>query len=221
MPTWNPADPCELATSATGHHESTAAHQALLDFLRLGPGRSFPALLKRYQLQKTAPTHSLGTLHNWSVLYAWSLRASAYDELEDERLQAEVRARRDAILQRRLALDFERIEFLASLFEKLNALAADEDVFWVRDVRLLHMPDGSDERVELRRFNGALVRSLRDILEDIARETGGRALSPRLPIAEEPALNMDYSFDMLSPAERSEFLRLQNKIFDNPIRPLK
>lgn len=217
MPTWNPYDPCEPAISSEGYPETPAAHQALLDYLRLGSGRNFPTLLRRYQNQETAPTHSHGSLRRWSLRYAWPARASAYDELEDERQQSEVRAHREAILQRGLALEFERIEHLTALFDKLNALAANEEAFWIRNVRLLSMPDGSVERVEMRRFNGALIRNLRGLLEDIASETGGRA--PRAPLAEteEPALKPeDYSLDVLTPEEKNEFFRLQNKIFETP-----
>jgi hypothetical protein len=218
-PQWNPSDPSSPAIFPAGRTESLRAHQALLDFISLGPGRTIPALLQSYLQLRSAPTRSLGTLRNWSDQYAWTARAAACDALAGLRRQAELRARREAILQRGLALEHERIERLAGLYEKLSALAVDEEAFWVRDVRFQRLPDGSTERVELRRFNGALVRSLRGLLDDIAGETGGRTLRAPLLPDDKPALDPgDYSLDVLTPSERAEFFRLQNKIFSPATR---
>jgi len=219
MPAWNITDPTQPATLADGCLESPRARLALLDYLRLGPGRTLPTLLNRYrQLGPAAPTHAHGTLRNWSSKYDWPGRASAYDEIEDRRIQAEYSARRDSILQRGIALDCERVERLTSLYQKLAALVESDDALWTRNVRILHLGNDQVERVELRRFNGAIFSSLRAILADIAAETGGRINRHQPPL--EPGfahLNpSDYSFDCFTPQEKDEFLRLQEIFLTYP-----
>lgn len=214
--TWNVSNPAEPAIMENGRPESPLANQVLCDYLRLGPGRTFPTLLERYRQLDPAPTHSLGTLHNWSQRYSWAERVARYDTLENERLQAEEQTRRAAILHRGLALEYERIDQLTSLFQKIKTIATDEEAFWITDIKFVRQPDGSQERVETRRFNGALVRSLRGLLDDIASETGGRPL--RLPVRSapdepaEPAYKPeDFSFDVFTPEECDEFIRLETK----------
>lgn len=216
--TWNPSDPAEPAIMENGRPENPRAHAALLDYLRLGPGRTLQALLGTYRLQTSPPTSFHGTLRKWSSDYAWPARAARYDRLENERLQAEISARREALLQSGMALEHERIDQLTDLYEKLRAVAAEPEAFWVKRVQLLRYPDDTWERVELRYFNEGLVRQLRGLLDDIASETGGRPL--RLPArsapeeAQEPAYRLeDYSLEVFTPEERAEFIRLQEKFF--------
>lgn len=65
---------------SAGPDESGKAFQACRDWLRLGPGRSLPALLQQYQNTKTLPpTRSLDTLKCWSRRFHWQERARAYD----------------------------------------------------------------------------------------------------------------------------------------------
>jgi hypothetical protein len=212
---WNPSNPREFAHFSDGRQETLPAHAALLDYLSLGPRRTLSSQHSRYQTYNFSPTTSYGTLRNWSIRYEWAARAAAFDAIEDERKQVEERERREALLQNGLALEHERIDRLTTLFDKLYTLATDNDAIWVKDVRLLRYPDGQAERIEQRRFNGALIRNLRGLLDDIATETGGRLhRPPASPVSEEPAFDLDkLTLDVLTPEERAEFLRLQNKIF--------
>ena len=52
---WNTTDPGQPAAFDDGLTESHAAHQALLDYLTIGPARTIPALLTRYQALPSAP----------------------------------------------------------------------------------------------------------------------------------------------------------------------
>ena len=212
---WNTTDPGQPAAFDDGTTESHAAHQALLDYLTLGPGRTIPALLARYQALPSAPTQSRGTLHKWSWKYEWTARAATHDALQQQALQAAETARSEAILQRGLALQYERIDHLVSLYQKLDTFLLNEDALWVRDIRILRLDDNHTERIELKRFNAALIRQMRGLLDDIASETGGRfGRITSTPQPEKSTLNVDdFSLDVLTPAEQVEFIRLQNKIF--------
>ncbi|HEY3311333.1 MAG TPA: hypothetical protein VGK00_06795 [Anaerolineales bacterium] len=198
--------------------ESPRARRALLDYLHLGPGRTFQALLLSYRDLKNPPTRSFLTLRSWSSLYNWTARASRFDALEEERLQSEYRARRQAVLQNGLALDHERVQDLIILYQKLASFARSDEALWYTDVKAVRLEQGSVERVERRRFNGELIRQLRGLLDDIAVETGGRLNRPSRPAlleGSDPQLDT-VTLDVLTPAERAEFLRLQDKIFSPP-----
>jgi hypothetical protein len=200
---------------------SSRASQALLDYLHLGPARTIPALLQHYQTIPSAPTHSYATLRKWSFLHDWPARAIAFDAIENQSQQDEFRARREALLQQGLALEHERIERLTAWLRKLDALVVDDEALWIKNVKVLHLENNRVERVEMRRFNAALIRQLRGLLEDIAAETGGRPARNLLSRAgraqggpEKSTYELgDFSLDVLTPEERAEFIRLQNKIF--------
>jgi hypothetical protein len=120
-------------------------------------------------------------------------------------------------MQTGLALEHERVEYLVNLFHKLADLAGESESLWIKDVKVLHLANDQVERIELRRFNGELIRNLRGLLDDIATETGGRLNRLRQPAgSEEPTPNLDdYSLEALSPAERDEFFRLQDLILSS------
>ncbi len=71
-----------------------------------------------------------------------------------------------------LALKEERVKRLALLGAML-----EEDIFggvlWTQDVKMIGTGE-SQERVEFELFNSAEVTQYRGVLEDIAKETGGR-----------------------------------------------
>lgn len=208
------------APSPAHPRETPRARRALLDYLQLGPGRTFQALLQSYHELENPPTLRLGTLYRWSYIYNWSARANRFDDLEAERVQAEYRARREAVMQNGLALDHQRVECLVSLYQRLDAIVKSDAAIWINDVKTLRLEDGSVERVELRRFNGNLIHHLRGLLDDIAAETGGRFSRSRfLGLLEKPSVTMDQvELENLTPSERAEFLRLQDKIFSPPSR---
>lgn len=162
--------------------ESDAAVIACNDWLRMGTGRSLPALLELYQ-QKSAfisdfkpPSTSYKTLNTWSSRYNWPERATEYDAAWEQRKNAE----REAVLNYGLSLDYERVRELYQLADFLRGQIyernLDSGVFhniWVPDVKSIGSGDKA-ERVDIERFNAPLIEQYRKVLEDIAKEVGGR-----------------------------------------------
>ena len=152
-------------------HETSKAIQACNDYLRLGPGRTVPALFESYSnsSEKLPPTQFFNTLRKWCGCYNWVERASLYDE-ELERRKTE---RANQIMTSGLALPHERVVKLKALADLLEEEIDDEDRVWLPDVKQI----GGGEfatRVDLVRFNAQLISEYRDTLNDLARETGGR-----------------------------------------------
>src|SRR5689334_2432710 len=98
--------------------ESDKAIQACNDWLRLGAGRTLPALLSKYSKtrQNTAPTTSLNTLQGWSVKFSWASRATEYDKGVEELKNAE----RQRVMNSYLALDYRRVKKLFKLAKFLE-----------------------------------------------------------------------------------------------------
>lgn len=171
-------------------NESDRAVQACNDYLRMGPARSLPKLQAKYTKshKTTQPTESLDTIKRWSTEFDWQLRASAYDA----ELEAEKNEKRRQVFEQGLALDYERVtklKRLASFLEKqildeidaalsVNAPYSPPPGFenykvWLPDVK--QIGSGEDaERVDIVRFNAALISEFRAALDDLAKETGGR-----------------------------------------------
>jgi hypothetical protein len=152
------------------------------DFLRMGAGRSLTALLQDYQDKSKftkkfkAPTTSISTLYTWSSRFGWSERAAAYDADWERRKNDESSNARNA----GLALESERIKKLvrlANLLEaqiyKENEYTGELDGLWLPDVKQIGSGDDA-ERVDIVRFNTGLVSEFRAVLDDLAKETGGR-----------------------------------------------
>jgi len=163
--------------------ETDKAVQACNDWLRLGSGRSLPKLYGKYtnSNQNQPPTSSFATLKDWSSRFKWAERASEFD-LEWEQRKTE---ERQAVLDYGLALDYERVNKLKRLSEFLEGQLFErgEDGeyhnVWLPDVKQI----GSGayaERVDIERFNSSLVSEYRNVLDDIAKEVGGRVKKQEL-----------------------------------------
>jgi len=142
-----------------GVKETLAAKQAYVDYVALGPGRTFKGLADLYQAlppedADKAPTQSAATIRMWADKWQWEKRvAKILDrELKDiERMDKEYR--RD-VLEKGYALMIERVR-------GLKALAGDIEE------KLL------DDRLSARDL-AALIGQLRGVLDDIAKEQGQR-----------------------------------------------
>lgn len=179
--------------------ETDAAVLACNDYLRLGIGRSLRGLLAIYRQQTDSrpPTVRERTLALWSTEFNWQERASAYDAQQDAVRTAEI----NRIRTEGLAAEHERIRRLTRLADDLEAQyyycgELDDDGnelaprpagdtvryelqagrrphLWVRDVKQI----GGGEfarQVTIYRYNSQLVSDYRGVLDDIAKETGGR-----------------------------------------------
>lgn len=88
-----------------------------------------------------------------------------------------------------MALDFERTDELKGLAHFLIEQiyeTGEDGVYhnvWLPDVK--QIGSGSNvERVDIERFNAAIIDQLRGVLDDLAKETGGRKRSMELTGAE-------------------------------------
>ncbi len=153
--------------------ESDAAVIACNDYLRAGSGRSLSRLIQVYTEsdQIPAPTTHLGVLKRWSTTYAWQDRASAYDAEQDRAKTIEIQRLRTE----GLAADYNRIVELDSLYQKLREVLDDRGV-WHTDIKM----SATGATVDVEVFNKPLIDSLRGVLDDLAKETGGRKIKQEL-----------------------------------------
>jgi hypothetical protein len=170
----------------SGHRQSGESDNAVVacnDWLRLGTGRTLSRLLSKYNdiQQKSAPTQSLNTLQQWSAKFDWQARATEFDAGWEARKNAE----REAVMGYGLALDYERVNKLFRLADFLEGQIYEKGApdpvtgyepyhnVWVPDVKSIGGGEFA-ERVDIERFNSALLAEYRATLDDIAKEVGGR-----------------------------------------------
>jgi len=165
-------------------YESTRAILACNAFLRLGPGRTVPKLLKTFEeIQANGggdpPTKSIGTLGQWQSRFNWAQRAAAYDaSFEEQRDEAFEDAFKDG-----LSVPYKRIEELTAIFEDIAphimTPLLDND-----GKPILH-PESGDP---LMLVDTRVVAQVRGVLDDIAQETGGRVkkIAPTTPDGKKP-----------------------------------
>lgn len=173
----------ELLSGQRQSGESDNAVVACNDWLRMGTGRTLGKLLSKYNdmRQKSAPTQSLNTLQQWSFKFDWQARATEFDAGWEARKNAE----REAVMNYGLALDFERVTELYRLADFLRAQIYEKGApdpvtgyqpfhnVWIPDVKSIGGGEFA-ERVDIERFNSALLAEYRATLDDIAKEVGGR-----------------------------------------------
>lgn len=171
----------DLLAGKPKEKETKKAMQACNDYLRMGPGRSLAKLHQTYTEYgpEKPPTRHLATLKTWSTNYGWQARVNEYDtEIERQKTEYLEQRRIDA-LNTGLALDYERILKLKHLADKLeNEIWNEEgefirDTVWLPDVKQIGGGEFA-ERVDIVRFNQAILSEFRAILDDLAKETGGR-----------------------------------------------
>lgn len=167
----------ELLAGEPQKGETQKAIQACNDFLRMGVGRTLSALAEKYteSLQNTPPTKSYDTLRDWSRTFNWQSRAAAYDATWEQRKNEE----RQKVMNYGIALDYERVTKLKRLADFLEEQIFEEDDngkhpnVWVRDVKRIGYGDTA-ETVDIEHFNAPLLAQFRGVLDDIAKEVGGR-----------------------------------------------
>lgn len=192
----------ELLAGERKDNETDRAVQACNDYMRLGPARSLRKLVQKYgkTKQNQAPTDSLPTIYEWSTTFDWQIRASAYDsELEQSKNE-----KRKQVIEQGLALDYERVTKLKQLARFLEKQIYDEapepeamtteeligatlagsaprvvptgfeqHKVWLPDVKQIGSGENAT-RVDIVKFNAALISEYRSTLADLAAETGGR-----------------------------------------------
>lgn len=143
----------------------------------MGIGRTLSDLLSRYTEihRDTPPTQSIDTLKRWSSKYSWSERTIGYDTTWEERKNEE----RNHVFNMELALDYGRVKKLIRLADMLEEQIYEQGEngdlhnVWLPDVKQIGSGEWA-ERVDIERFNGALISEYRATLDDISKEVGGR-----------------------------------------------
>ncbi|MCB0207720.1 MAG: hypothetical protein KDJ52_00230 [Anaerolineae bacterium] len=172
----------ELLAGELQTRESKKAVTACNDYLRLGPGRSLAKLCRTYAEPGPIrpPTRHLATLKRWSADYNWQQRAALYDaEIEQQKSDYT-----QSIMKSGLALPHERVTELKALawFLRQEIFIINDngeieglnrDKVWLPDVKQIGGGEFA-ERVDLVRFNSSLFERFQAILDDLAKETGGR-----------------------------------------------
>lgn len=159
-----------------GEQQKGETHKAVLacnDYLRMGPGRSLAKQIEKYteswpDSDQEPPTTRLNTLKNWSTKFNWVERSQQYDAMIEEQKNE----RRKEIMESGLALDFERVFELKKLSQRLLEYFENNDI-WI-DVPM-KIGAGKNARIELvTTYNSQMIYDLRGLLDDLAKETGGR-----------------------------------------------
>lgn len=151
------------------------------DYIRMGSGRSLTKQHKMYteNHQNEPPTKDLRTLKGWSTKFGWVHRASLFDADQDGIKTAFHKAK----MMEGLGLESERVEVLKKLFTTLN----DQIEQGIRDI------GQGDKKMDALwlitdkgalKYNGQLVTNMLSVLDDIAKETGGRAKKIDLEVEE-------------------------------------
>jgi AAA+ ATPase superfamily predicted ATPase len=167
----------------------------------IGPNRSILALyLEEWIARQEKAGKSIANKPKcppgaWSKAakeWHWQERWEAWDQYLSDRAAKEAEERRLKILSSGFAQRHERVRKLDELANLLLVELLDKDKRWLADVKQI----GSGftaERVDIVRFNSALIRQFRETLEDLAAEMGervrgieifGKDGSPLLPIAD-------------------------------------
>lgn len=154
-------------------NETNAATMACNDWLRMGVTRSYPKLVRIYKRRhkngEIVPTASLNTLRHWSYVYKWNDRARLYDGREDEQSAEQAKA----TMGTGLAVAFRRVEKLKELASHLEEFVYDESRLWPASWKVLGFGPHAEHR-KIIHFNYQLVEQYRGVLDDLAKETGGR-----------------------------------------------
>ncbi|MGH2354095.1 MAG: hypothetical protein ACRDJN_21015 [Chloroflexota bacterium] len=154
--------------------ETARARQAWADYLALGPGRSLEGLLDRYQsAPKAPPTRRLKTLKAWSRAYGWQARLGELADREARAAEQAEAAYRRSIMAEGFGLAHERVKALKRLATALFQELVEGGCLWVMDTK--GVGAGKQYReVPVAHFNAPEVAAFRGLLDDLARETGGR-----------------------------------------------
>jgi hypothetical protein len=178
--------------------ETDAAVQACNDWLRMGAGRSLRELTHNYSQQVTRnkrfkpPTEDYENLRQWSSKFSWAERAAEYDA----NFEALKNEERQAVFNQALALDFGRVKELIELADLLKEQIYEQDEdgkfynIWNPDVKSIGSGEFA-ERVDIERFNSALISEYRATLADIAKEVGGRVAKQEVTGANGGAIKVD------------------------------
>ena len=157
----------ELLAGERKENESDKAVIACNDYLLMGHGRSLDKLCERYLNATDTPlTRRIKTLKDWSVAHNWVERAQAYENA----IMANQSAKIERLRTEGLAADHERIRELDKIYQALDREFGGGTGLWYKDKKI----SAKGDVVTVDVFNKPLIDSMRGVLDDIAKEVGGR-----------------------------------------------
>ncbi len=159
--------------------ETGKAKRAFLDYSALGPQRSIPMLLEQYRDpdryvqtnyrdKKAPPTRQLNTLKQWSSAYDWVVRAGTITDKQTGIILREQEKGFAEAMQYTYAQVANRVKVLNSLTELLVAHIQDQGI--IRTIVKVSRGKFAEET----QVDVLAITALRGLLDDLAKETGGR-----------------------------------------------
>lgn len=160
--------------------ETARAKRAFLDYLSMGPDRSLVKLCKMYREppyteaggSNAPPTRQQKTIYTWSSAYDWVNRVK---QVNDQQLEIILHEQRRALAEaykERLAQPAERIKVLNDIAEMIVDYLTEHKLM---SVVVKQVGAGKQTRmVEETKMDVGAIQALRGLLDDLAKETGGR-----------------------------------------------
>ena len=158
----------ELLAGTMDPHETVVEVIACNDYLRMGPARNIAGLHRIYQ-KDPLYSRALSSLYHYSWDYGWAARADEYDT----RLETAKNKVAEEVLTTGLSLSYTRIKKLKRLAQLLEEEIARPGRLYITDTKQIGTGKYARE-VSTIRFNSALIEQYRAVMDDIAKETGGR-----------------------------------------------
>lgn len=170
----------DLLAGERQDRETPKAVRGCNDYMRLEAGRSLSVLHEKYtnitlKEHQQPPTRSLDTLKGWSKKFGWVERANLYDLAMEKRRMEIIEEK----MYEGLGHDALRVEELKQLFEMLKEQMLEKDKdgnqhnLWLPDVKQIGSGKGA-KVVDIVRYNSAIIKDMLAVLDDSAKETGGR-----------------------------------------------
>jgi hypothetical protein len=159
--------------------ETRKAAMACNDYLRMGRSRTLRKVIEMYEAQVRAaekngqvgadvPTLSKKTIQAWSARFGWIERSAAYDAIQEERRTA----MSEEVMRSGMAQAHERVYTLDQLSKRILSALDSRGLY---GTTIKGIGGGKSLTiVEEEVFRESEIRQLRGLLDDIAREVGGR-----------------------------------------------
>lgn len=160
--------------------ETARAKRAFLDYLAMGPDRSLVKLCKMYREppyteaggSNAPPTRQQKTIYTWSSAYGWVERVKQVNDQQLEVILHEQRRALATAYQERLAQPAERIKVLNEIAEMIVDYLTEHRLM---TITVKQVGAGKNTKmVEENKMDVAAIQALRGLLDDLAKETGGR-----------------------------------------------
>lgn len=162
-------------------HEPSDWYDRFVRYLHLGPQRKLSEAYRQECIERNlpVPAYPSGAWRRAEEVWEWKKRADAYDRHMIAQARAAYDAQRREILSTGLALQHERVSLLKEMAAQLNSFRNNPDLLWLRQTK--QVGGGRNTQIiEETVFNAPIVRELRGVLDDIAKEVGGRVVKQEL-----------------------------------------